>query len=106
MAYFAQLDGNNNVIQVIVADQTFINSGAIGDPKTWVPCAADGSIGFNYPGPGFVYDPTNQAFVAPQPSIPSNAPNGTTASLNKSFKWVYSTDPSTWSTTTQTTAPS
>jgi len=36
MAYFAQLDQNDNVIQVVVADQDFINSGALGDPASFV----------------------------------------------------------------------
>lgn len=32
MAHYAQIDNNNQVIQVIVAEQDFINSGAVGDP--------------------------------------------------------------------------
>ena len=35
MAHYAHVE-NGIVTQVIVADQDFINSGAVGDPSTWV----------------------------------------------------------------------
>jgi hypothetical protein len=36
MAHFAQIDENNRVVQVIVAEQDFINSGLVGDPARWI----------------------------------------------------------------------
>jgi len=33
--YFAEIDANGTVLRVIVADQAFINSGKVGDPKNW-----------------------------------------------------------------------
>jgi len=35
MSHFAKVE-NGIVTQVIVAEQDFINSGAVGDPSTWV----------------------------------------------------------------------
>jgi len=35
--YFAEVDESGTVLRVIVADQAFINSGAVGDPARWVP---------------------------------------------------------------------
>lgn len=34
--YFAEIDKDGNVLRVIVADQAFIDSGAVGDPKKWI----------------------------------------------------------------------
>ncbi len=36
MSHFAHVDENNIVTQVIVAEQDFINSGAVGDPSSWI----------------------------------------------------------------------
>lgn len=38
---WAQIDAEGNVLRIIVADQTFINSGAVGDPAQWVPAGYD-----------------------------------------------------------------
>lgn len=39
MAYFAEIDSITKIVQrVIVADQEFIDSGAVGDPANWVSC--------------------------------------------------------------------
>lgn len=66
MSYFAQIDSNNNVLQVIVADQAFINTGAVGDPTMWIQCSDDGSTNNGpYPGPGYTWDPVNKLFVTP-----------------------------------------
>ena len=36
MAHFAQIDDNNIVLQVLVIDQTEINTGNWGDPAKWI----------------------------------------------------------------------
>jgi len=61
--YFAQVDDNNIVTQVIVAGQSFVDS--LGGK--WVETAMDGSIRANYAGIGYSYDPTHDVFYAPQP---------------------------------------
>lgn len=82
MAHFAKVE-NGLVIDVIVADQNFINSGAVGDPKQWIQTSyntkggihygpngqPDGGIALraNYAGIGSTYDVINDVFYAPQP---------------------------------------
>jgi hypothetical protein len=58
--YFAQLDSNNIVTQVIVADQAFIDS--IGG--TWVETFMDATK--KYAGIGDTYDATRDAFIPPK----------------------------------------
>jgi len=76
MAHYAQVvDGI--VAQVIVAEQDFINSGAVGDPNNWVQTSYNTFGGQhrnggtplrkNYAGIGFTYDAVRDAFYAPQP---------------------------------------
>ena len=36
MSHFAKIDDDNIVTQVIVAEQSFINSGAVGDSSIWI----------------------------------------------------------------------
>ena len=93
MAHFAKVE-NGIVTDVIVADQTFIDSGVVGDPSLWVqtsyntygnvhyapsppaePGTPDGEtpIRANYAGIGYTYDPNYTigdyvgVFYAPQP---------------------------------------
>jgi len=58
--YFAQLDENNIVTQVIVADQSFVNS--IGG--TWQETFMDSTK--KYAGIGYTYDATRDAFISPK----------------------------------------
>jgi len=58
--YFAQLNENNIVTQVIVADQSFVDS--IGG--TWVETFMDSDK--KYAGIGDNYDATRDAFIAPK----------------------------------------
>ena len=84
MAHFALIDENNIVKRVIVAEQDFINSGAVGDSSNWIQTSyntrggvhyapnshePDGGIALrkNYAGIGFVYDKDRDAFYQPQP---------------------------------------
>ena len=58
--YFAQLDENNIVSQVIVADQSFVDS--IGG--TWAETFMDSEK--KYAGIGDTYDATRDAFIPPK----------------------------------------
>lgn len=87
MSYYAKIDENNLVTQVIVADQGFINSGALGDPKLWIETdpnthggvhyGTDGkpdggtALRKNYAGIGYTYDPARDAFIPPKPPFTS-----------------------------------
>jgi hypothetical protein len=76
MSHFAKVE-NGTVTQVIVAEQDFIDSGAVGDPSAWVQTSYNTSQGVhrnggtplrkNYAGIGFVYDAGRDAFYAPSP---------------------------------------
>ena len=95
MAHFAEIDSNNRVLRVLVADNADVDANG-GDQsesaaehfKTIAPLSAHGvkwvqtSYGSNfrnqYAGIGFTYDEANDVFIAPQPY-----PSWT---LNK-FKW-------------------
>jgi hypothetical protein len=66
MSHFAKLN-NNIVTEVIVAEQDFINSGAVGDSFLWVQTSYSGSFRKNYAGVGFTYDQARDAFIPPQP---------------------------------------
>ena len=80
MAHFAKVE-NGKVVQVIVAEQDFIDSGVVG--HGWVQTSyntrgnvhygqdgqPDGGVALrgNYAGIGYVYDESNDVFYAPQP---------------------------------------
>ncbi len=76
MAHFAKLN-NNIVTEVIVSEQDFINSGAVGDSFLWVQTSYNNNFRKNYAGIGHTYDETRDAFYAPQP-YPSWTLNETT----------------------------
>ena len=82
--HFAEIDENNIVKRVIVAEQDFIDSGAVGDSSNWIQTSyntrggvhyapnsdePDGGIALrkNYAGIGFIYDKDRDAFYLPQP---------------------------------------
>jgi len=84
MSHFAELNSDNIVQRVIVADQDFIDSGAVGDAATWVQTSYNthGGIHYapnshtpdsgvalrkNYAGVGHTYDVSKDAFYEPQP---------------------------------------
>lgn len=76
MAHFAQIDENNIVVQVIVAQQDFIDSGVAGEPSRWIQTSyntrggqhPDGTpLRKNYAGIGYTYDVSRDAFIPPQP---------------------------------------
>jgi hypothetical protein len=76
MSNFAEvIDGI--VQRVIVAEQEFIDTGALGDPLTWIQCSYNtcggqhtlGGVPFrkNFPGAGYTYDSIRDAFIPPKP---------------------------------------
>ena len=77
MSHFAHIDDNNVVTQVIVAEQDFINSGAVGDPSSWIQTSYNTYAGQhknggtplrkNYAGIGYSYDASRDAFIPPKP---------------------------------------
>lgn len=82
MAHFAQLNQNDQVIQVIVVnnsdivDQTGQESEEVGIAfcqslfgleTRWVQTSYNGKIRKNYAGIGFLYDYSRDAFIPPQP---------------------------------------
>ena len=78
MAHFAEVDPKTNIVlRVIVAEQDFINSGAVGDSFRWVQTSYNTRGGVhktggyplrkNYAGTGFTYDKDRDAFIEPKP---------------------------------------
>lgn len=71
MPHFAEIDDNGVVLRVIVAEQDFIDSGAVGDPSRWKQTSYDAKEGNglrkNYAGPGYKYDDALDAFIPPKP---------------------------------------
>jgi hypothetical protein len=83
MSHFAEVQ--DGIVQnVIVAEQDFIDSGAVGDSSNWIQTSyntrsgvhyapnsniSDSGIALhkNYAGVGFIYDSIRNAFYSPQP---------------------------------------
>jgi hypothetical protein len=82
MAHFAQLDAENNVINVIVVSNSdtsdeygnedeqlgikFCKS-LLGDHTIWKQTSYSGRFRKNFAGIGYKYDPVNDAFIPPKP---------------------------------------
>ena len=91
MAHYAFLDENNTVTEVIVGiDETQLIEGK--DPEIWygelrgqkcVRTSYNGNIRFNYAGIGYIYDPIDDAFIAPMPDC-----NHDELELNELKKWI------------------
>lgn len=74
MANWAEIDSNNEVIRVVVTD----NSDPNGDEGyqwlldnlggTWIQTSYNGNIRKNYAGVGYTYDAELDAFIPPKPS--------------------------------------
>ena len=64
MSHFAKVE-DNIVTQVIVAEQDFIDSGAVGNPSLWIQTSYTGSIRGCYAGIGFTYDADIDEFIPP-----------------------------------------
>jgi hypothetical protein len=84
MAHFAKVE-DGIVTRVIVADQDFIDSGAVGEPSQWIQTSYSASAGEyidvstgsvrpektalrkNFAGVGYAYDKVLDAFIPPKP---------------------------------------
>ena len=83
MSHFAEINSENIVQRVLVAEQEFIDSGVVGDANNWIQTSynthggvhyapnsdtPDGGVALrkNYAGVGHTYDVTRDAFIAPQ----------------------------------------
>ena len=67
MSHFAEIDKDGKVLRVIVAEQDFINSGAVGDSFNWVQTSYNHSFRKQFAGTGFTYDKVNDVFIGIQP---------------------------------------
>lgn len=75
MSHYAKVE-NGIVTQVIVAEEDFIQTGALGDPANFVQTSYNTRGGEhpegrplrkNYAGIGYTYDSQRDAFIPPQP---------------------------------------
>ena len=106
MSYFAEINNDNIVQRVIVAEQDFIDSGVVGDANNWVQTsyntrggvhygdvsgsyAPDGGVELrkNYAGIGYTYDRSRDAFISAEPS-PSGS--GTWVLNGDTCQWEHS----------------
>ncbi len=67
MSHFAEINNDGIVQRVIVAEQDFINSGAVGDSFRWIQTSYNNNFRKNFAGKGSTYDKTKDAFIDPQP---------------------------------------
>jgi hypothetical protein len=74
MSHFAKVE-NGKVVNVLVVEQDYIDSGALGDPSLWIQTSYNTFGGKhpngtplrkNYAGEGFTYDPIRDAFIPPK----------------------------------------
>lgn len=73
MAHFAEIDGENRVIRVLVVSNEREARGAeylandLGLGGTWVQTSYSGSTRRRFAGVGFTYDAARDAFIEPRP---------------------------------------
>lgn len=82
MAHFAELDSDNNVINIVVVandhllDDTNVESeqkgilylkNLLGPDRIWVQTSWNGKIRKRHAGVGYTYDPVRDAFIVPRP---------------------------------------
>jgi hypothetical protein len=77
MSHFAQIDDNNIVTQVIVAEQDVIDTGLFGPKEKWIQTSYNTQGGVhvlggtplrkNYAGIGYTYNAELDAFIPPKP---------------------------------------
>lgn len=73
--YFALVNSENVVEQVIVGPEEYPEENDPGVGKQWVETFMNGQGGKNYAGIGHIYDPAIQDFLSPKP-FPSWVQNG------------------------------
>jgi len=78
MGYWAKLDNNRIVIEVIVATEAEILTGQWGNPQNFVETSLTGEFRYNYAGIGYTYDLLYNAFIPPKPDCPTATLDTTT----------------------------
>ncbi len=66
MAHYAKIE-NNQVVNIIVAEQEFIESGALGDPVNFIQVLDNNGVAHHHVGIGYTYNVDLAAFIAPRP---------------------------------------
>lgn len=105
MAHFAKVE-DGVVTNVIVAEQEFIDSGAVGDPASWIQTSYNGNIRKNYAAIGYEYNAELDAFIPPKPyeswildpdngawKAPVDKPDGYFIWNEEQCKWIESQSP-------------
>ena len=109
MSHYAKVE-NGIVTQVIVAEEDFIQTGALGDPAGFVQTSYNTHGGQhpegrplrkNYAGIGYTYDSGRDAFIPPQP-YPSWTLNEDTCLWDCPVAMPTEGGPFTWNEETQT----
>jgi len=99
MSHFAEINNDGVVQRVIVAEQDFINSGAVGDSFLWVQTSYNNNFRKQFAGKGFTYDKAKDKFIAPQPfpswSLDSNDDWQAPTAMPDDGKKYYWDEPST-----------
>lgn len=75
--YFALVNSENLVEQVIEGDENFVSLHPAEAGKQWVETFINDQDGKNYAGVGYTYDPGMNDFIPPKP-YPSWVQNGNT----------------------------
>ena len=100
MAHYAKIE-NGVVTNVIVAEQEFIDSGAVGDPNSWVQTSYNNNLRGRYAGIGFLYMESLDMFVPPKP-FPSWSLNEETGEwlapqpIPAEGRWVWDEEQQAW----------
>lgn len=89
MGYYAKVENNGLVSNVIVADFDFIQ----GQPGKWVETWMDGGQRKNYAGVGYTYNQQLDAFIPPHPSIADPTSGKTYVFDAEKCVWVDTTPP-------------
>lgn len=94
MAHFAELNENNVVKRIIVINnEVLIENNVESEAKglefckllfggNWVQTSYNGKFRFNFAGIGYIYDPIEDAFIAPMPCTHSEL------ELNELKQWI------------------
>ena len=67
MAHYAKIDKNNIIQDIIVAEQDFINSGAVGDSFNWIQTSYNSNFRNKYASIGDTWRPDINMFISPSP---------------------------------------
>jgi hypothetical protein len=66
--YWAKLDNNRIVTEIVVADEDLILSGRFGLPQNFIETCYDATFRKKYASPGDTYDIIRNAFIPPKPN--------------------------------------